>query len=59
MAGRIRTVNAAELRKLIVRQGSLAKFRRIAAEVRAHLPKPKRGESIARALAETRLRNYR
>lgn len=45
---------------LVVRHpGDPAKFRRIAAEVRAHLPKPKRGESIARALAEARLRNYR
>lgn len=43
----------------VVRQaGDPAKFRRLAARVRAQL-KPKRGESVARALAEARARNYR
>lgn len=36
-----------------------AKFRRIAAEVRKHMPKPKKGESIVRELSESRLRGGR
>lgn len=44
---------------LVLRQaGDPVKFRRLAAKIRAQL-KPKRGESVARALAEERARNYR
>jgi hypothetical protein len=39
-----------------VRSGSVEKFKKIAAEVRANLPKPKKGESIMRELNESRLR---
>jgi hypothetical protein len=40
----------------IVRSGSVENFKKIAAEVRANLPKPKKGESIMRELNESRLR---
>lgn len=40
----------------VMRTGSLRAFRRIAGEVRAKFPKPKKGESIARELNELRLR---
>ncbi|MBI3372173.1 MAG: hypothetical protein HY017_10515 [Betaproteobacteria bacterium] len=40
----------------IVRTGSHEKFRKIAAEVLANPPKPKKGESIVRELNELRHR---
>lgn len=43
----------------IIRSGSHEKFKKIAAEVLAHLPKPKKGESIVRELRELRLRGGR
>ncbi len=45
--------------KAIVRSGSIEEFRKIAAEVRANIPKPKRGESIVRELHQLRLRGGR
>ena len=43
----------------VFRSGSHEKFKKIAAEVLANMPKPKKGESIVRELRQLRLRGGR
>lgn len=43
----------------VVRTGSIARFRKIAREIRAAFPKAKKGESVTRELRELRLRGGR
>jgi hypothetical protein len=45
-----------EERQAVLRTGSLRAFRRVAEEIAANLPEPRKGESIMRELAELRLR---